>query len=73
LRAKSPTTFRLYKIANFFPTRFKLWNGVLKMLNFQGIQKLISLHMHLNKTIIEYELSFLPKHFFNNNLDKQNK
>ena len=37
-----------YKIANFFQTRFKLWNSVFKMLNFQNIEKLISLHMYLN-------------------------
>ena len=30
----------------FFQTRFKLWNSVLKMLNFQNTEKLISLHMH---------------------------
>ena len=32
------TIFRCYKIANFFQTRFKLWNSVFKMkLNFQNI------------------------------------
>ena len=34
--------------ANFFQTRFKLWNSVLKVLIFQNIEKLISLHMHFN-------------------------
>ena len=45
LRAKSPI-FRCYKITNFFQTRFKLWNSVFKMLNFQTIEKLILLHIH---------------------------
>ena len=30
---------RCYKITNFFQTRFKLWNSVLKMLNFLKILK----------------------------------
>ena len=39
--------FGCYKMAIFFfQTRFKLWNSVFKMLNFQNIEKLISLHMH---------------------------
>ena len=41
------TIFRCYKIANFFQTRFKLWNSVFKMLNFRNIEKLIALQMHL--------------------------
>ena len=53
-------------IAKFFPAWSKLWNSAFKMLNFQNIQQLISLSMHLNKTIIRSELNFLPKHFFSN-------
>ena len=38
----------------FLQTRFKLWNSVFKILNFQNIEKLISLHMHFNgKGVIE--------------------
>ena len=33
------TTFRRYKIANFFQTQFKLWDSILKMLNFQNNKK----------------------------------
>ena len=45
-REQNHTIFRCYKIANFFQTRFKLLNSVLKMLNFQNIEKVISLHMY---------------------------
>ena len=38
----------IIEIANFFQTRFKLWSSVFKLLNFQNIEKLISLHMHFN-------------------------
>ena len=40
------TIFSCYKIANFFQTRFKLWNSVFEMLNFQNMEKVISLHIH---------------------------
>jgi len=45
------TTFGHYKIATFLQTRFKLWNRVFEMLNFQNIKTLISLHMHFKGVV----------------------
>ena len=39
-REQSRSIFRRRKITNCFQTRFKLWNSVLKRLNFQNIEKL---------------------------------
>ena len=44
LRAKSHT-FRCFKIAKH---GLNFWNSVFKMLNFQNIEKLVSLHLHFN-------------------------
>ena len=48
-REQNRTIFRCYRIAIFFfQSRFKLWSNVSKMLNFQNIEILISLHRHFN-------------------------
>ena len=43
--------FRCYKIADFFQTRFQLWNSAFEMLNFQNIEKVIPLHIHFKEDI----------------------
>ena len=49
VRAKSHN-FQVFLSRYFFQTRFKLWNSVLKMLNFQTIEELISLHIYFKAT-----------------------
>ena len=46
------TIFRCYKIADFFQTQVKLWKSVFEMLNFQNIEKVISLHIHFKLIVV---------------------